>query len=133
MAALAKIDPAEMQAHIAALRASLVPAQREQIVMLLTRLAAHFWNDRGETQWKIVFEDYASDLAEMPLDILAEGIRRYRKAAKFWPKVSELLEHMTPLLAKRKLQLARLDPESAKKYTPAIVPALRRMPDSDAA
>jgi hypothetical protein len=76
--------------------------------MALTRLAAHFWGERGPAEWKIVFEDYADDLAEFPPDIIGEGLAQYRRGAKWWPKVSELLELMKPKLAERRLQLARL-------------------------
>lgn len=76
--------------------------------MALTRLAAHFWSERGPSEWKIVFEDYADDLKIFPADIIGASIATYRRQAKWWPKVSELLEIAKPMLAKRQTQLARI-------------------------
>lgn len=87
---------------------ALTPAERPAIIITLTRLAAHFWGDRGPAEWKIVFEDYADDLAEFPPDIIGDGIVQYRRQAKWWPKVSELIELMRPKLLERRMQLARL-------------------------
>ena len=88
--------------------AALVPATREEIITRLTRLSAHFWSDHSEDQWRFIFADYASDLAEIPSDILEVGIARYRQHHKWWPKVSELLDEMRGPLARRRMQLSRL-------------------------
>lgn len=84
------------------------PARRDDLVMLLTRLAAHFWSERGEAQWRIVFEDYAEDLAGYPFDIVYDGIQLYRKKGKWWPKVAELVSEIEPLWAQRQVQRQRL-------------------------
>ena len=94
---------------------SLRPAPREFIIANLTRLSAHFWREAGETQWQIRFEDYTVDLSAMPTDIFLEGIAAYRRKGKFWPKVSELLIEMSPLLDDRKTKLWRLE-QILEKY-----------------
>jgi hypothetical protein len=106
--ALEPTEKAHVERMVRAVEQSLTPAPRPAVVMALTRLAAHFWNDRGEAQWKIVFEDYADDLADYPADVIGAGIREYRQAAKWWPKSAELIELMRPKLLKRQLQLAQL-------------------------
>lgn len=98
----------ELKANLARLEIALSPAPPELTVMLLTRLAAHYWNERGEAQWDIVFDDYSEDLSALPADVLAEAIARYRRKGKFWPKVAELLAEGRPLLDKRRTQYRRL-------------------------
>lgn len=107
------------------LEATLVPAAREEIITRLTRLSAHFWSDHSEDQWRIIFTDYASELAEVPSDILEAGIVRYRQHHKWWPKVSELLDQMRGPLSLRRTQLARLR-RLAGETTPASAAPERR-------
>lgn len=111
--------------------AALQPAPREAIVTFLARLATHFWNEKTQTEWQILFEDYATDLAEMPLDILVEGIGRYRCKGKWWPKVAELFAEMEPLLRDKRQKLERLQMLLAKAERDAIVRALPRRNGSD--
>lgn len=70
--------------------AALAPAPAEFVVTCLTRLAAHYPVDRTEAQWRIVFEDFVKDLAEMPADILFAVITEHRRTMRFFPSVSEI-------------------------------------------
>jgi len=117
-------------AHLDALRESLKPAPKEALVIALTRLAAHYWGDRTEIQWKIIFEDYARDLERFPADIVGEAIGRYRRRGKFWPKVSELIEICEPLASRRARTLMRLRAVcNVPENKTGIVPAIKRIPD----
>lgn len=108
---LARVDDrGEAEAALVALRATLQPSDRAVIITILTRLAAHFWDGhRDEQHWRIVFEDYADDLAAMPADIIQQGAVEFRRAGKWWPKSAELLEIMRPLLARRERDIRRLE------------------------
>jgi len=97
--------PALIEQH----RAALVPAPRNFLVTHMARLAAHFPMTRSEAEWKMLFEDYCEDLAEIPPDILVEAIRAYRRKGKFFPKVAELLEEAAPLLSKRRAYVRRME------------------------
>lgn len=126
-----EISPADkdgLLGHLRAVEASMEPAPRQAIIIALTRLAAHFWNDRPANQWKIVFEDYADDLGKIPADIVGEAITVYRTRGKFWPKVSELLEIAYPILLRRQRSLTRIRKLCDVKPTTklGIVPAVRR-------
>jgi hypothetical protein len=105
---IAEATRADCRDAVAVVEAALIPASRAEIVVRLARLARHFRTQRAEFEWASLYRDYADDLAEMPPDILAEGIAAYRRRGKSWPKVAELLEIMRPALAARRLQLRRL-------------------------
>ena len=127
---------AGLEAHLRAVEATMTPAPKEAITIALARLAAHFWNDRNEVQWKIMFEDYARDFQDIPADILGESLTLYRKRGKFWPKVSEILEIANPMVLKRKRILARLrklcdvKPDGGDSRN-RVVPAVRRFPSKN--
>lgn len=94
---------------LAGVEQSLRPASRNEIVALITRLAAHFpVSDRSEAQWRIVIEDYAEDLAEYPSDILRAAVTQYRREGKWWPKVSEIRALADPELGRRQSMRHRL-------------------------
>lgn len=86
----------------------LVPARPEDITAALHRLAAHFWSERGKSEWKIVLEDYTRLLGDLPRDVLMAAIDRYLCTKTFWPKVAELRELALQLAAPRYRALNRL-------------------------
>lgn len=89
--------------------AMLVPASVEMISTELAQLAIHFWQpERPQTHYKRLAADYLEDLADMPPDILVEGIRRWRQTGEWWPKISQLLAIMNPMLEQRRREAARL-------------------------
>jgi hypothetical protein len=118
-------EKAEARAAAESLRSSLSPASRAEIVAVLLKLRQHYpEKDRPEGVWQSVIADYATDLGEYPADIVTEGATAYRRAGKWWPKVSELIGFMEPLLAERRNMLARAEklaaggPEKPSRYTP---------------
>lgn len=107
---------AQIPSALAAVEASLRPASQTEIVTMLTRLLAHFpLGDRSAAQVKILLADYASDLAELPADILNTTAERYRRDGKFWPKVAELIDIAEPMLARRQAMRWRLQRLAAIK------------------
>lgn len=105
------MSPAEKQAAkegVEVLRRLLLPSSRAETVGVLLRLRQHFpEKDRPEGVWQSVLADYAADLAEYPADIVEAGATTYRRAGKWWPKVSELLAIMEPMMRERQNMLAR--------------------------
>lgn len=96
-------------AALRALEFSLIPAKPNDIAIALHRLAAHFWSERGKSEWKIVVEDYTRLLGDIPADILAAAVDRYLCSKVYWPKVAELRELAAPAWSKRLLARARLE------------------------
>ena len=107
------MSPAEKQAAkegVEVLRRLLLPASRAETVGVLLRLRQHFpEKDRPEGVWQSVIADYAADLTDIPLDIVNDGATTYRRAGKWWPKVSELLAIMEPALRERQNMLDRAE------------------------
>lgn len=90
------------------LNQTLAPAPVGETAALLTRLSAHYWRpELSPAQVRAMIEDYAQDLREVPLDILAECCRRWRIDArnKFFPRSGELLALALPLVGDRKREL----------------------------
>ena len=87
---------------------ALRPAQRDEIILALSKLLAvlRVEDDDG---WKLRFETYAEDLADVPPDILHEALRHWRRTEKFWPTIAELLALTTPPLNERRRVLDRLN------------------------
>ena len=104
--------PAEMRAlvpeQVDRYRTALAPAPRRTILAMLARLSVHFPDQRSEAEWKILHEDYADALAEMPADIIAESIRLYLRKGRFYPKLSELIAAAELLCSDRAEELAQL-------------------------
>lgn len=90
------------------LERALTPAEQDDIVAALHRLAAHFYSERPKAAWQVVFEDYARLLGDVPLDILEDGLDAYLRRGKWFPKLAELLEHTGPLLRARRILQRRL-------------------------
>jgi hypothetical protein len=86
----------------------LQPATPEFIVLELTRLAAHYPQNRTALQWQFVYEDMLDDLADTPPDIMRQAIREHRRTSVFFPKTSELLAIIEPLMGKRTWNLKRM-------------------------
>lgn len=104
--------PAEIRAlvpeQIERYRAALSPANRRAVLAALARMAVHFPDSRSAAEWKILHEDYADALAEMPVDILAEAIRLYLLRGRFYPKLAEIVAEAQPLLIERRNELHAL-------------------------
>jgi hypothetical protein len=104
--------PAEMRALVPAqidrYRAGLVPATPRSTLGMLARLSVHFPDQRSKEEWELLHQDYADALAEIPADIVAEAIRRYLLRARFYPKISELMAEIEPLMVDRRNELHAL-------------------------
>ena len=110
LARLSDQDRPMVQLALLAVIEALTPCPMPQTLAILARLAAHFpVASRSEAQWRLILQDYASDLEDMPADIIEAGCAAYRRAGKWWPKSAELLEHMTGPLLERRRQRKRLE------------------------
>lgn len=65
--------------------------------------------DLSEEHARLLLEDYALDLAEVPADILRRVVADWRHSQKWFPSVAELLAACEPELIRRKRYLARLE------------------------
>ncbi len=98
---------AAIPSAIAALEQSLVPAEHNQIIVMLTELAAVLRLEDA-ANWELRFRVYAEDLADVPPDILTDACRQWRRQEKFWPVASELIALTDPPLKRRQAVLDRL-------------------------
>lgn len=118
------LAPAEIDAARAVLpsfEAACKPAANDEIIYLLTRLAAHYSSqhaDRSASQWQVVFADYADDLSHLPADIMRDAIATWRRTEKWWPKVSELIAIAMPRLTERLWERDRLRKMLGIEHTP---------------
>lgn len=72
------------------------PADRNELVLELTRLSAHFPASRTETQWRVVIEDYLSELADYPRGAVLDAIRHHKRTGQYFPQLRELLAVCEP-------------------------------------
>lgn len=96
----------------------LEPAKREEVAVLLGRLLLHSAKQpkHDEGQWKLIFADYQTDLAEYPLDILEATAIEWRRSKPWWPHISDLLAIAKPKLDERRAMLARADDIAKGKF-----------------
>ena len=96
----------------------LQPASREEVAVLLGRLLLHSAKQpkHDEKQWKLIFDDYQTDLAEFPLDILEETAVEWRRSKPWWPHVSDLLAIAKPKVDERRAMLARAKDIASGKH-----------------
>lgn len=81
---------------------SLIPATNDELLRSLGSLVAVCrMEDRRESEWAVVFEVFAEDLADYPPDIIAETCRKWRREQKFFPTIAEFLGLAKPLLSAR--------------------------------
>ena len=70
-------------------------AKRSAVLMLLARLALVYWRpDFTAEQAKLMYSDYADDLAEFSFEAIEYAVRMYRRdgANKFFPTPGQLCE-----------------------------------------
>lgn len=77
-----------------------------ELATLRTRTAATKTSD-GEMD--MLLDSLVDDLADYPADLVLSAIRDWRRASKWWPKMSELLEHIEPEVARRRSIMAALE------------------------
>ena len=95
---------------LAQLDRALTPAPRDEIIAELTRIGFHFWADRPKSSWTVVLNDYARLLGDVPLDIFRAALDAYLLAhgGEWFPKLSQIMDHVRPLLAARQIMRRRL-------------------------
>jgi len=101
----------ELAAALVQLDAALRPASKAILVAHLARLSLHYPGKRDEASWRLVLEDFAADLAELPEDLAVLACARWRREperCRFWPKPGELLETAKADLRRRQRQRERL-------------------------
>lgn len=107
---LAKRAITELPIALAYQRQKLIPAGPAYLLLMLSRLSVHFWQqERPNEHFEIIIEDYVGDLAHLPLDILDETVRIWRRTGEWFPKISHLLSIAEPLLQKRRDELRKLE------------------------
>jgi hypothetical protein len=106
------LTPMQVQAAArarSALAESLRPATRDQLDAQLMRLAMHGANGPGKDARAMLLAEYRGFLAEMPADIVKAGTDQHIATSPYWPKVSDLMALMEPLMRERKSMLARAE------------------------
>ncbi len=125
--ALLKIgDEAQVRGWIAAAMFGPRPAEIKDFVVHLGRLSLHYWRpDFTPEQAKLMFQDFAADMAGVTAGELVDVCREYRQDPlnRFFPtpgKLLELLDHQLTqrrrdkFAAKRLLDIFDGEPEPEK-------------------
>lgn len=90
-----------------AFQARQEPAPREIVVAILARLANNIGGDRATDSWTMIFDDYVEDLAGISEPHLREIAAYHRRASKWFPKASEVIEQWNALRYRESEQLRR--------------------------
>ena len=71
----------------------MAPIKPDDLKVLLGRLRLHYGMpvmDQG--QWRLFWQDYASDLGHLPFDVLEQAVNAWRRSEeKYFPKPGEIL------------------------------------------
>lgn len=81
--------------------------EKPAIIGHLARRAAHQVKDKSDHEWRMLFEDYAEDLAEFSARHVQEAIVWYRRTSNFFPSIAELRERCLELRARDTVRLER--------------------------
>jgi hypothetical protein len=90
---------------------SLKPASPKEILTLLAKLRLHFVsNNMNQRELALMLEDYLTDLAPYPKDILEKACIEYRQngANTFFPKIGQLISLMHKPWHARRFKLEKL-------------------------
>jgi hypothetical protein len=99
----------ELPLVIASYQAAMRPATPQEIAVILGRLATHFpLPDLPPEHHQLAFDDYADDLAEYPIGVIAEAAREWRRKERWWPKIAELRDQCDAILRQRNKEWIRL-------------------------
>ncbi len=94
------------------LHEALLPADYNHIFMHLTNLRVHFkGHPLSETESKILIQDYISDLAHLPLDLIELVCKEYRHNgnSQYFPKAGQLRTAANQHLCVRVAKLNKLN------------------------
>lgn len=98
----------------------MAPARPEEIITFLTRLSMNVQlPEMSPAAWEIHLDDFVSDLSEYPADIINAGCTKWRKEKIFFPKISEFLSFVEPMLKRRQIAARRLKTLKAVSDNPA--------------
>ena len=87
----------------------VIPASAFETRRELTELAMSCrMEQRLDHEWKIHLNNFLEDLENIPLDIIQDTCRFWRKTEKFWPTIAEFLKLAEPKLAERLSILGKL-------------------------
>ena len=129
-------EQADLARAAAALSTSLSPANPSEIAEMVDRLAWHYPRTaRPEKARRAVAEDWLSDLAHLPADIIDAACAAWRRAPNdYAPTPGHLLALATPILEARRFW-ARLAAQLAAEAgnAQAVEPTPQRHPKEDRA
>ncbi len=107
------VAPPSREALLAAIREAewwLTSCPRPRLLELLSRLRLHCpMRDMAEAEARLLLEDYLTDLAEVPVDIIEAECIRWRRSQKWFPSIAELLAACEPDWSRRRRYLHRLE------------------------
>jgi hypothetical protein len=99
----------ELPLVIASYRAAMREPTPQEIAVLLARLAIHFpLPDLPPEHHQLAFADFADDLVEYPIGVVAEAAQDWRRTERWWPKVAELRARCEAILHQRHKEWSRL-------------------------
>ena len=71
------------------------------------RLANHRQQDRTETEWRMLFEDYCDDLAEFSEAHIEQAIREHRRTSQWFPAIAQIRARCAELQELTKIRRSR--------------------------
>lgn len=96
----------EVSYWISSLETALVPAAAREIVTALEALSLQYWSKEfSREDAKILARQWVEDFGHLPLDVVAEACRQWRRTQSWFPKINEFLGIAEPLLARRRAAL----------------------------
>lgn len=115
----------ELETALSAMKRSMFGGMRMEIEKGLVVLSAHFPNNNSEKQWQVIRHDYADELSQYPQDIVLEAMRQWKLQGRFFPKLSELVKLIEPLMAERRSFITRAEILLNRKPKPDTQPHVR--------
>lgn len=91
------------------LQGNLTPGHRAPTIAILARLANHRAKEKSQQEWKMLFEDYAEDLAEFSTAHVQEAVVEHRRNSNWFPTVAELRKRCAELRERDKFRLERAE------------------------
>lgn len=100
-------EETELRNYLTELDSQLEPADKKIIIGLLGRLANHRQQDRTETEWRMLFEDYCDDLAEFSEAHIEQAIREHRRTSQWFPAIAQIRARCAELQELTKIRRSR--------------------------
>ena len=109
---------AEIAEELALAKHAVAPSGPEATGLILAKLAVVLIVP-DVSDAKLMMQTYIEDLEHVPVDVLDDACRQWRRTQKFWPTIAELLELCESEVRERRRRLRRLAELDSVRRNPA--------------